>query len=81
MSESTLAERIAKALARIEAAVQRIEQAKAAPGLPFDAYANKKRASGDPELQKRYDFLQSETGEALKQIEHVLAKLEQDDAT
>lgn len=75
MSDTSPAERMQRALARIEAAASRIEAAKAAPGLPFAT-----GTGGDPELQAKYDALQAEAGEALAQLEAVLGSLEKDGA-
>lgn len=75
MSDKALADRMARAIDRIEAAARRMEHAKAAPGLPFDA-----RPGDDRELQAKYDALQAEASAALKQIEQILGTLEQDDA-
>lgn len=75
MSDISPAERMQRALARIEAAAGRIEAAKTAPGLPFGA-----DSGSDPELQAKYDALQAEAGAALAQIEEVLGTLEKDGA-
>ena len=73
MSDTSPAERMQRALARIEAAASRIEAAKASPGLPLGT-----AMGSDPELQAKYDALQAEAGAALAQIEAVLGTLDMD---
>ena len=75
MSDISPADRMQRALARIEAALRRIEAARVAPGLPFG-----NGGGSDPELQARYDALQAEAAAALAQIEAVLGTLEKDAA-
>ena len=62
-------DRIGRALARIEAASQRI-QAAAARG------AGSAPAGGDPELQTKYEALRSEAGEALAELDRLLGAIE-----
>lgn len=59
-------DRLARALARIEAAAGRIEAAARTP-LP---------TPGDPELQRKYDALRRETGAALAELDSLIGKLE-----
>lgn len=59
-------ERLARAMARIEAAAGRIEAAARAPSP----------ASGDPELQQKYDALRRETGAALAELDSLIGTLE-----
>jgi hypothetical protein len=56
-------DRIARAVARIEAAARRIEVAARSPG-------------GDPELSARYRALREETGEALADLDRLIGSLE-----
>ena len=58
------ADRIASALSRIEAAAARIEAAAARP------------ASGDAQLELRYEALRREAGEAMQQIDRLIEGLE-----
>ena len=60
------AERIRRALARIEEAAGRIEQAASVGGAP----------AGDPQLASRYDALRSETAAALQDLDRVIGSLE-----
>ncbi|MBH5322472.1 hypothetical protein [Aurantiacibacter sediminis] len=69
MEANSLSERVRHAMARIDAAAQRIEAAANAP----------RPASGpgsDPELEARYAELQREAGEALQQIDRLIGTLE-----
>ena len=59
-------DRIAQALARIEAAAGRIEAAASAP--PSGA--------GDPELTRKYAALRSEAGAALAELDRLIETLE-----
>ena len=59
-------DRIARALARIEAAAGRIEAAASAP--PSGA--------GDPELARKYEALRSEAGAALAELDRLIGALE-----
>jgi hypothetical protein len=59
-------DRIARALARIEAAAGRIEAAAQAPS----------GASGDPELAHKYQALRIETGAALAELDRLIGSLE-----
>ena len=61
-------DRISQALARIDAATQRIASAARMPSAPAPA--------GDSALQARYDNLKAEAGEALQQIDRLLGSLE-----
>lgn len=62
-------ERIQRALARIEAAAARIERAASQrpAGSPV---------AGDPELERKYAALRSETGAALAELDRLLGALE-----
>ena len=62
-------DRIRQALARIEAASQRIE---AAAGRPVPA-----SVAGDPDLERRHAALRSETGTALRDLDRLIEMLEQ----
>ena len=57
-------DRIARAAARIEAAARRIEAAAARP------------AGGDPELNRKYQALRTETGAALADLDRLIGSLE-----
>ncbi|HYD25564.1 MAG TPA: hypothetical protein VEB68_12285 [Croceibacterium sp.] len=59
-------DRIARALARIEAAAGRIEAA----ARPATA------GGGDPELGRRYQALRSEAGAALAELDRLIGSLE-----
>ena len=61
-------DRISQALARIDAAADRIASAARPTGAPAQG--------GDPELQARYDALKAEAGEALQQIDRLIGSLE-----
>lgn len=61
-------DRIGKAIARIEAASQRIEAAAARGGSAS--------ASADPELEIRYEALRSEAGAALAELDRLLGAIE-----
>jgi hypothetical protein len=60
-------DRIRMALARIDAAAQRIEAASARPASAL---------TGDPELQRRHDTLERESSAALSEIERLIGTLE-----
>jgi hypothetical protein len=62
-------DRIAKAIARIEAASQRIEAAASRP-------AGVAAPAGDPELERRYEALRGEAGAALAELDRLLGALE-----
>jgi hypothetical protein len=57
-------DRIARATARIVAAMRRIETAAQRPG------------DGDPELARKYQNLRSETGAALAELDRLIGSLE-----
>ena len=59
-------DRIAQALARIDAAAGRIEAAAGRPSSPAD----------NPELQRRYEALRSEAGAALAELDRLIGALE-----
>ncbi len=61
------ADRIAQALARIEAASRRIEAVAARPVA----------AAADPELERRYLQLRSEAGAALADLDRLIGDIEQ----
>ena len=61
------ADRIAQALARIEAASRRIESVAARPVA----------LAGDPGLEQRYRQLRSETGAALADLDRLIGELDQ----
>jgi len=61
-------DRIERALARIEAASRRIEAAASRGGSGS--------ASGDPELETRYEALRSEAGAALAELDRLLGAIE-----
>jgi hypothetical protein len=61
-------DRIAQALARIDAAAGRIE---AAAGRPAPA-----PGAGDDDLARRYQALRSETGAALAELDRLIGSLE-----
>jgi hypothetical protein len=65
MSRTMDGERIARAMARIEAAAQRIEAA-----------ARRPASGGDPELAARYEALRSEAGAALADLDRLIGSLE-----
>lgn len=58
-------DRIAQALARIDAAAGRIEAAARGPAP----------ASGDPDLERRYRALRDETGAALADLDRLIGAL------
>ena len=58
-------DRIAQALARIDAAATRIEGAARRPTS----------ASGDPELERRYEALRDEAGAALADLDRLIGTL------
>ena len=60
------ADRIAQALARIEAASRRIESVAARPAA----------VAGDPGLEQRYRQLRSETGAALADLDRLIGELD-----
>ena len=62
-------ERIARAVARIEAAARRIEAA--APGSGAGG-----GGSGDPELERKYLLLRSEARDALAELDRLIGSLE-----
>lgn len=57
-------DRLARAMARIEAAATRIEAAAASS------------SAGDPQIQAKYDALRNETGAALADLDTLIARLE-----
>lgn len=57
-------DRVASALARIEAAAERISRGAAAPAKP------------DPELSRKYMGLRSETETALAELDRLIAEME-----
>jgi len=57
-------DRIARALARIEAAADRIDAAAQRP------------SGGDPELARKYDALRGEAGAALAELDRLIGSLE-----
>ena len=59
-------DRIARAMARIEAAARRIEAAAARPAS----------GGGDPELALKYETLRGEAGAALAELDRVIGSLE-----
>jgi hypothetical protein len=59
-------DRTARATARIEAAIRRIEAAAQRSGA----------ADGDPELARKYQNLRSQAGEALAELDRVIGSLE-----
>ena len=61
-------DRIAQALARIDAAAGRIEAAASRPAVVPD--------SGDPELARKYATLRHETGAALADLDRLIGSLE-----
>ena len=63
-------DRIARAMARIEAAAQRIE---AAARSRSGATA---QPEGDPELARKYEALRSEAGAALADLDRLIGSLE-----
>ena len=65
------ANRLARAIARIEAAAGRIEAAAASPRA-----AAAGGPGSDPELEARYAALQREAGEALQQLDLLLGTLD-----
>ena len=62
-------DRIARAVARIEAAAGRIE---AAAGRPVAS----RQAPDDPELAGKYEALRSEAGAALAELDRLIGSLE-----
>ena len=62
-------ERILRALSRIEAAAARIERA-ALQRPPLS------EGQGDPELERKYNALRSETGAALADLDRLIGALE-----
>jgi len=67
MDSDRTADRVAQAIARIEAAAGRIASA-------ADA-RNASSAGNDPELEARYAALQREAGEVLQQIDQLIGTL------
>ena len=63
-------DRIAQALARIEAAAGRIEVAASRPAPGGDA-------PGDPELARKYETLRTEAGAALADLDRLIGSLGQ----
>ncbi|WP_305095877.1 hypothetical protein [Croceibacterium aestuarii] len=63
-------DRISRALARIEAASRRIEDAAARP-------SSADPSAGDPDLERRHAALRSEAGAALRELDRLIAELEQ----
>jgi len=59
-------DRIARALARINAAAGRIEAAASRPALP----------SGDAELARKYETLRHEAGAALAELDRLIGALD-----
>jgi hypothetical protein len=59
-------DRIAQALARIDAAAYRIGAAASSRSAP----------AGDPELQHRYETLRSEAGAALAELDRLIGSLD-----
>ena len=59
-------DRIAQALARIDAAAGRIEAAAAGPSLP----------GGDPEVVRKYETLRREAGAALADLDRLIGALD-----
>jgi hypothetical protein len=59
-------DRIAQALARIEAAANRIEAAAARPASG---------AAGDPELARKHEALRHEAGAALAELDRLIGSL------
>ena len=66
MSRAMTGDRIARAMARIEAAAQRIEAAARRPVS----------SGGDPELAARYEALRGEAGAALADLDRLIGSLE-----
>lgn len=60
-------DRIARALARIDAAADRIGAAAGQPASP----------AGDPELARKYDTLRREAGAALADLDRVIGTLDE----
>ncbi|MBO9518953.1 MAG: hypothetical protein J7493_12875 [Porphyrobacter sp.] len=60
-------DRIAQALARIDAAANRIEAA---------AQSSASAVGSSPELQRKYDALRSEAGAALAELDRLIGTLE-----
>ena len=66
-------DRIAQALARIEAAAGRIEAAASRPAPTFAP----DRDAGDPELARKYEALRHEAGAALADLDRLIGSLDQ----
>ena len=62
-------DRIERAISRIEAASRRIEAAASRSGPSMSS-------AGDPELQRKYDFLRREAGAALAELDRLIGGLE-----
>jgi hypothetical protein len=62
-------ERILRALSRIEAAAARIERA-------ADQRPPSSDGPGDPELERKYNALRSEAGNALAELDRLIGALE-----
>jgi hypothetical protein len=62
-------ERILRALSRIEAAAARIERA-------ASSHPRSPGSNGDPELERKYNALRSETGAALSELDRLIGALE-----
>ncbi|WP_271078006.1 hypothetical protein [Aurantiacibacter sp. MUD61] len=73
MEAISLSERVRNAMARIDAAAQRIE---AAANAPRPESGPPSGPGSDPELEARYAELQREAGEALQQIDRLIGTLE-----
>ncbi|HEY6814913.1 MAG TPA: hypothetical protein VI168_05180 [Croceibacterium sp.] len=61
-------DRIARALARIDAAASRIEAAAGRPAMTAEA--------ADPELARKYESLRDEAGAALAELDRLIGTLE-----
>lgn len=75
MHGDRIADRVAQAIARIEAAAGRIEAA--AHGGNGASDSHEIGIGRDPELEERYAQLQREAGEALQQLDRLIGTLEQ----
>ncbi|QZH74908.1 MAG: hypothetical protein JY451_14885 [Erythrobacter sp.] len=76
MEGNPIANRVAQALARIDAAAGRIEAAAASPRAAALSSLAAGGPGSDPELEARYAALQREAGEALQQLDLLLGTLE-----
>ena len=70
-------ERISRALARIEAAANRIEAAAQAPARPHANGATASPEPADSELAGKYNALRSEAGAALAELDRLIGSLAQ----